>query len=189
MVKSKLKLIFVSSNTHKISEVQRIVASADIEIVAIATRIAERQFSDIKEVVRKKALEAFSQFLRPLFVEHTALYLPSLNGFPGGQTQHFWDCLGPGRFSELFGGEEVSAKSVLGYCDGRRLHVFEGDVKGVIAKVPSGKTEFQWDCVFVPMEPHDFGKPFADLGMEKDEISMRRKALNKLCRHLGRPID
>jgi XTP/dITP diphosphohydrolase len=189
MARSQLKIWFVSSNENKRKEIQQIVATANVEILAAPLRIAELQFDDIREVVHRKTLEAFSQIQRPLLVEHTALYLTSLNGFPGGQTQHFWDCLGPNKFSEMFGGSQVCAKSVLGYCDGRRVHIFQGEVKGLVAKTPSLNTEFQWDSIFIPTEPRDYGIPFADLGDEKHKISMRRKALNEFCRHLKRPIE
>lgn len=189
MARSQLKIWFVSSNEHKKNEIQQIVAPADIKIIAAPLRIAELQFDKIHDVVHRKALEAFSTIQRPLLVEHTALYISSLNGFPGGQTQHFWDCLGAQKFSEMFGGGEVSAKSVLGYCDGRRIHIFEGTILGEVARTPSTNTDFQWDSIFVPTEPRNYGIPFADLGDEKHEISMRRKALNKFCRHLNRPID
>ena len=184
-----LKLWFVSSNGEKAEEIQAIVSPANIQIVSSLQRIPELQYDDIAKVVRRKALDAFRRIQRPLLVEHTALILSSLNGFPGAQTQYFWDCLHADKFAQMFGGEPVVAKSVLGYCDGRRIHLFHGDVEGVVAQTPSSNTEFAWDCIFIPTEPYNHGVPFADLGDTKHEISMRRKALNLFCRHINRPID
>lgn len=179
-----MKIRFLSGNPYKVAEVQRILAPAGVDIVPVPKKIEELQTEDVEALVRDKLVKAFEVIGRPLFVEHTGLYLRGLNGLPAGLTQIFWDRLEADRFATLvdgLGDSKVTAKTVLGYCDGRRMHLFEGAIEGTVPRVPAGPKGFQWDCVFVP----DGGtQTFAEMGTAKDAISMRRKALDKFADHL-----
>lgn len=180
-----MKIRFLSANQHKIDEVQRILSPSGVEVVSVSQRIEELQTEDVDRLVRDKLAKAFGVIGRPLFVEHTGLYLSGLNGLPAGLTQIFWDRLGAERFAELVAGlddRSVTAKTVIGYCDGREIRTFEGAIEGTVPMAPAGPRDFQWDCVFVPAG-HD--KTFAELGDVKDEISMRRRALDSFALHLG----
>jgi XTP/dITP diphosphohydrolase len=143
------------------------------------------QTEDPKLLVRDKALKAFEYLGEPLFVEHTGLYLDYLNGLPGGLTQIVWDRLEADRFAQLFGttDDKVLARTVIGYVDGKKCHFFEGEISGRISSQPRGPRGFQWDCVFVP---EGFDKTFAELGDKKNEISMRKQALDKFAGFLRR---
>lgn len=179
-----MKIRFMSGNKHKIAEVQRILAPVGVDIVSVSRKIEELQTQDVEALVRDKLTKAFEAIGRPLFVEHTGLYLSGLNGLPAGLTQIFWDRLEARRFVDLVAGlgdSKVTARTVLGYCDGREIHLFEGAIEGTVPRVPAGPADFQWDCVFVP----DGGSmTFAEMGIAKDDISMRRKALDKFAAHL-----
>lgn len=110
--------------------------------------------------------------------------MSGLNGLPAGLTQIFWDQLEADRFASLVAGlgdAKVTAKTVLGYCDGHKMHLFEGAIEGTVATTPAGPTDFQWDCVFIP---NGFSETFAEMGPAKDSISMRRIALDKFADHL-----
>lgn len=177
-------LRFLSHNPDKVAEVQEILSSLDIEVVALDAEIHEIQTKDTSRLVRDKVLKAFDICRRPLIVEHTGLQLDALNGFPGGLTQVFWDTLRAARFSELFGGPgtpPVTARTDVGYTDGREIRIFSGTVSGRIPSEPRGDQSFQWDCVFVP-DGHE--ETFAEMGARKSSISMRRLALQKLVSHL-----
>jgi XTP/dITP diphosphohydrolase len=102
----------------------------------------------------------------------------------GGLTQIFWDRLQADSFVNLvknLGNRVVIAKTVIGYCDSRMIYYFDGEVSGTVPDAPSGPRVFQWDCVFVP-DGHS--KTFAELGTEKNNISMRRRALDKFASFL-----
>lgn len=179
-----MKIRFMSGNEHKIAEVRRILNPVGVEIVPVSKKIEELQTLDVEALVRDKLTKAFGVIGRPLFVEHTGLYLSGLNGLPAGLTQIFWDKLEADRFAELvvgLGDSKVTAKTVLGYCDGRDIYLFEGAIQGTVPRVPAGPTDFQWDCVFVP---DGETKTFAEMGNAKDNISMRRKALDKFAEHI-----
>lgn len=101
-----------------------------------------------------------------------------------GVTQIFWDRLEAWRFSSLvaaLGDVKVIAKTVLGYCDGCQMHLFEGAIEGTVPPAPAGPEDFQWDCVFIP---DGYTKTFAEMGAEKDDVSMRRLALDRFAAHL-----
>jgi XTP/dITP diphosphohydrolase len=114
------------------------------------------------------------------------LFIDQLNDFPGGLTQIFWDTVGADLVCTLYGkapGSKVVARTRIGFCDGRRIHQFEGEIGGRIATEPRGSRAFQWDCVFVP---EGSTRTFAEMGDAKDEISMRRKALDTFVEDLKR---
>lgn len=174
----------MSSNPHKIAEVQRILAPVGVDIVPVSRRIEELQTENVEALVRDKLTKAFDAIGRPLFVEHTGLYLSGLNGLPAGLTQIFWDRLQADRFAALVAGlgdAKVTAKTILGYCDGRKMHLFEGSIDGTVPMMPAGPAHFEWDCVFVP---NGSTQTFAEMDTAKDKISMRRKALDKFADHL-----
>lgn len=179
-----MKLRFLSRNDHKIAEATRILENYGIEIEATYAEVEELQTIDTDRLVRDKALKAFEKIGRPLFVEHTGLYLDMLNGFPGGLTQVFWDQLQKDKFSELFASETARAvaRTHIGYVDGRKIHVFEGEVVGKIVAPSFIDHGFQWDCAFVPIGET---RTFSEMGPDKDAISMRRKALEALAQFIN----
>lgn len=181
-------LRFITRNPHKIAEVTAILRADGIKVIPYEKTIEELQTTDVVKLVRDKALRAYERVGRPLFVEHTSLHLEHLNGLPGGLTQIFWDSLEADRFAELFGrlapNRRVTARTVIGYCDGKRIRVFNGDVKGAVVDTPRGSRAFQWDCVF---QPAGYTKTFAEMGaQQKNKISMRRIALKKLAKHIAK---
>lgn len=174
-----MKIRFVSRNRHKVDEVQQMFSSAEVEIIAARHSINEIQTEDVNLLVRDKLLKAFAIVGRPVFVEHTGLYVEYLNHFPGGLTQIFWDKLQADKFCELFGqgsGRALLAKTVIAYCDSMKIHLFEGQVKGTISAEPRGSRDFQWDCVFVP---EGGTETYAEMGLRKNEISMRKIAFDQ----------
>ncbi|MBN9409430.1 MAG: non-canonical purine NTP pyrophosphatase [Burkholderiales bacterium] len=176
---SRKKIYFVSKNRFKQAEACQILEPLGISVEANYTEIEELQTINTDLLIRDKAARAFKKIGRPLFVEHTGLYLDLLNGFPGGLTQIFWDSLEKNRFSELFAHDTyvATAKTTIGYVDGQRVHVFQGEIAGRIVSPPRVDHGFQWDCVFVPEGGE---KAFSEMGDAKNEISMRRRALEGL---------
>jgi len=172
-----MQIRFVTNNDHKLKEVQSLLN--EVTVIPAKLKIEEIQTDNVEKLVKDKLLKAFRKVGRPVFVEHTGLYIDSLNGFPGGLTQEFWDKLEADRFSKLLGSLEdtmATAVTTIGYCDGKKIHFFDGKVDGKIPPAPRGNTEFQWDCVFIP---NGFEQTFAELGEKKNEISMRKIAFDK----------
>jgi len=174
----RMKIRFASINQQKIREVCEILEPSGIEVKPFPLRIEELRTEDLQQLVSDKLLTAFKLIGKPVFVEHTGLFVKSLNGFPGGLTQIFWDRLQAERFSELIGRLDdpaAEARTLIGYCDGRKRHFFEGIVAGRISSSPAGHGGFEWDDVFIP-DGHN--ETFAQLGKQKNGLSMRRRALD-----------
>lgn len=181
-----MEIRFLSSNAHKIREVEAILGPIGVRVVPAPIKIEEIQTEDVHRLVRDKVLKAFGRIGRPVFVEHTGLHLPGLNGLPGGLTQIFWDRLKADAFVGLVkstGSRLVTAKTVIGYCDSQNVHYFEGEVSGTVPDVPAGPRDFQWDCVFVP---DGFFQTFAEMADKKNDISMRRRALDQFAAYINR---
>lgn len=67
--------------------------------------------------------------------------------------------------------------------DGKE-HLFEGIVNGEIVSVRKGTSGFGYDPIFVPK---GYTQTFAEMGnAEKNKISHRAIATQKLCKFLGR---
>lgn len=181
-----MKLFFVSKNAFKQAEAVDILEPLGVTVVPDNSAIQELQTADTDALVRDKATKAFNKLGRPLFVEHTGLYLNMLNGLPGGLTEVFWETLKKDRVAELFASDKDAVRAIthIGYVDGRRIHVFRGEVVGRIVP-PRVDHGFQWDCVFKP-DGHD--QTFSEMGTLKNQISMRRIALEELREHLAEAI-
>lgn len=179
-----MDLRFITKNSYKVAEVQKILSS--IKVIHCPLDIKEIQTENIEEIVHDKLLKAFRKIGRPLFIEHTSLYLEGLNGFPGGLTQVFWDKLQAEKFAELVAktnSQMVEARTIIGFCDGKKIFTFDGSIKGSISNIPKGPRDFQWDCVFIPAGS---SKTFAEMGDAKNAISMRRIAFDKFNEFIRR---
>lgn len=175
-----MKIAFVSKNKYKVEEVEILLKDSIIEVVCVPRTIDELQTQDHQQLVQDKLLKAFKVCGRPVFVEHTSLHINYLNGFPGGLTETFWETLKHDRFAALVGSfsdPSIIAKTTIGYCDGKSVHFFSGEITGKASKIPKGPREFQWDSVFIP---DGFSQTFAEMGVdEKNKISMRKIAYEK----------
>ncbi len=184
-----MDVYFVSGNEYKISEVKHILDSRIITVISFKEKINEIQSEDMEVIVKDKAIKAFKIIGRPLLVEQTGLLLDKLGGLPGGLTQVFWDSLKEDSFCNIFsptGTAALAARTVLAYCDGKTIKTFDGEVRGIIVKEPRGCRDFQWDCIF---QPNGFDKTFAEMGSQKNKISMRKIALEKFRMHLESIYD
>lgn len=176
---------FVSSNGDKLREAAAILGAVGVRVKPVPLDIKEIQTEDLKLLVRDKALKAFKQIGRPLFVEHTGLYLDGLNGLPGGLTQIFWTHLKDNGFADLVGkcdGNTLVARCIIGYCDMREIHYFTGEIEGSVPPEPRGGG-WDWDSVFIPSGET---QTFAEMGDRKQEISMRRQALLEFAKFFRR---
>jgi len=84
---------------------------------------------------------------------------------------------------EKLGNTNAEAKTIIGYAKNPdEIYYFAGSIRGKIVS-PKGKSNFGWDPIF---QPEGCSKTFAELTQkEKNDISMRRIALNKLKEFMG----
>jgi len=169
---------FATGNKNKLQEVNNILESP---LEQIEIDLDEIQATEVEDVVKKKAEEAFKQTGKPVLVEDTGLYFEALNGFPGALIKWLLDSIGNEGIVNLLSTKEnrkAYAKTVFGYFNGKETHLFVGKLEGVIPTKIQGDNGFGWDPLFIP-EGSD--KSFAEMSSgEKNKISMRKMALKQL---------
>jgi XTP/dITP diphosphohydrolase len=180
-----VKIWFLTNNDYKHAEMRSILSPHKLDVQQLQARIDEIQTEDMEKLVEDKTLKAFEAIKRPVFVDHTGLTFDLLEGLPGGLTEIFWNKLKNRKIAELIGqssNPKVTARTYIGYCDGRKVYTFVGTISGTVPREPRGPEGFQWDPIFVP-NGHE--ETFAEMGAEKkNEISMRRKALDSFISFL-----
>ena len=181
---SLLKIIFVTSNLNKATEVAQILGSFRINVEHVDLRLAEIQSDSLEEVAEASALEAANRVGRPVIVEDSGLFIKSLNGFPGPFSSYVQKTIGNKGVLRLMEGiddREASFRSVVAYCDEKRKALsFTGDVAGKISYEEKGEV-WAFDPIFIPDQNGD--KTYAEMGpVEKNRISHRRRALEKFAK-------
>lgn len=178
-----MKLYFLTGNKNKFEEVKAILG----EVEQLDIDLSEIQEIDAKEIIKVKLQEAFNHQKGEFLVEDTSLYLDCLHGLPGPLIKWFLKTVGnEGLFNiaDKLGNSKAQAKTIIGFAKNNdEIYFFEGEVKGKIVS-PRGDNGFGWDKIF---EPDSFLKTFAEMSLEeKNAISMRRIALNKLKEFLNK---
>jgi len=172
-----MKAIFVTTNEHKLREVQEILGVA---LERADLDLHEIQAIDPAEVAAEKACAAREALGRPglpVIVEDSGLMVDAWDGFPGALTKWLMRSVGnEGLLGMLGSGEDRSARAVcvvaLAEADGT-VRTFRGEVPGTLASEPRGSGGFGYDPVFVPE-----GSPmtYAEMGESKNADSHRARA-------------
>ena len=192
-----MEIVLATRNKKKIEEITRITADLPITILSLA------DFPGCPETVEdrdtfegnatKKADEVCRCTGKAALADDSGLAVDALAGAPGVYSARY---AGEGAndvrnneklLSELRGvpPAERTARFVccmaLAFPDGS-IKTFFGEARGSITREPKGKTGFGYDPVFVP---DGFTRTFAEMaGEEKDRLSHRGKALEKLAQFL-----
>lgn len=176
-----MKLYFVTGNEGKFKEFNSILKSV-VELEMLNGDVPEIQSLDTHEVLKEKALAAAKMYpQKQILVEDTSLTFEALNNkLPGPFIKWFLKSL---TFDEIYSLCDARKKYgaiatvTIGHYDGIEFNFFEGTIKGTITS-PKGTNGMQWDKIFVP---EGYNKTFAQMSSEeKNSISMRKKALEKL---------
>jgi XTP/dITP diphosphohydrolase len=121
---------------------------------------------DLSAMVMAEVTEAYSSIKVPCIVEHAGLIFDGYDMYPGGLTKPMWNSLDTNFIEETHSaGRKVTARAVVGYCDGHTVKTFAGETAGKIAPEPRGDRNFYWDTVFIPEEAKDdaAGKTYAEI--------------------------
>lgn len=192
------KLIFASTNSGKVREVQNFLKYTHIELTSLNS-LTRAPFPEVKEDGNTfqenaliKARFYFDLIREPIIADDSGLIVPELNGEPG-------------IFSARYAGDNASDddnnalllkklkfippekrqalfKAVVVYKDQYIEKIFEGHCKGTILESPIGKNGFGYDPIFLLRE---LGKTFAELEpAQKNIYSHRGKAIKKLISFL-----
>ena len=178
-----LSITFATSNGHKFSEVSAILADYGIPVEMASLELREIQADTLEEIAAEKAREACRRVDGPAMVEDTGLFIDGLNGFPGPYSAYVFRTIGnEGVLRLLEGAPDRSAtfQSVFAYCapDGSP-ECFPSAVAGTIALECRGGS-WGYDPIFIAESAS--GRTYGELGDEKNRLSHRRIALERLAR-------
>ena len=193
-----LKIIFATSNEHKMEEIRMILGDLGAEILSmreagIAVEIEENGATFAENAaIKVRAIRPFTDAI--VMADDSGLVIDALNGGPGVYSARYME---GSPYSErnrnliqrLEGkrGTERSARFVCAIAaslpDGRLLTT-QGTMEGVIAQEPAGENGFGYDPIlYLP----EYGMTAAELSPEeKNAISHRGKALRAMREELGK---
>ena len=190
------KIVFATNNAHKLQELQQMLGER-YEILGLADIGCHEDIPEpadfIEENAQIKARFVKDHYGYDCFSDDTGLEIDALNGEPGVHSARY---AGPGHDSEanidkvlskLDGVTDRTARfrTAIALLQGDEMHLFEGQVEGVILTERHGTGGFGYDSIFQPVEGD--GSTFAQMSPdEKNRISHRGRAVAKLVEFLNR---
>ena len=190
------KIVFATNNAHKLEELRQMIGDT-YEVLGLADIGC---YDDIPETspyiegnAQMKALHVMRYYGYDCFSDDTGLEIDALNGEPGVHSARY---AGPGHDSEA-NIDKVLAKlqgvpmekrtarfrTAIALIEGNKIHLFEGQVEGLILTERHGTGGFGYDSIFQPIEGD--GRTFAEmLPEEKNKISHRGRAVARLVEFL-----
>jgi len=201
-------IVFITGNEGKRKEVQEILGNT-CEVINIKLDLPEIQSIDVKEVIDEKiksayklAEENFSQIkekflaknihitsLKDVIIicEDTGLHIKNMHDFPGALIKFYFESVGLNGIVDRDANSLAKTVCVIGIIkNGKIIKSIIGKRSGKIAKKLNGTKGFGWDQAFIPdlkntkHSKHN-GKSYAELDDNiKNDISHRSDAFNKL---------
>ncbi|MDI6885280.1 MAG: XTP/dITP diphosphatase [archaeon] len=189
---SKREIVFITTNSHKVKEIQDLVESEsrNITIVHRDYEYPELQLEEIEAVVKASAtyIQEKMAIKNSFFIEDSGLFIHALHGFPGTFSAFVFKKIGNEGILKLMAdkkGEERKAtfKTAVAFCESQNKEpvLFVGTAEGRIAEEMRGSGGFGYDPIF------EFeGKTFAEMSTEeKNKVSHRSRAFKKLLDYLS----
>jgi XTP/dITP diphosphohydrolase len=188
-----MKLIFATSNQHKLKEIRSVVIPG-LEIVGLKDIGFEGELPETHETIEENSLEKAEHLSKKFgvacFAEDTGLIIDALNGEPGVYSARY---AGPDAsfddnvtrvLTKMDGKTDRKArfKTVITYYSGGTYVQFEGVTEGIILLERRGGEGFGYDPIFVP---EGSNKSYAEMSLEeKNQFSHRKKSFDQFANHL-----
>lgn len=180
-----MRLLFATSNAHKIREASEILGKIGFEVEHLDIERIEPQHESLERIASYSVALIFDKVEKPVFVEDTGLFIKALNGFPGPYSSYVFKTIGNKGILRLMEGiieRGAVFKSVIAFYHDGASTCISANVKGTIAKEERGKL-WGYDPIFIPLEGD--GRTYAEMGpKEKNKLSHRRKVLDKFANWL-----
>ncbi|MGO9379795.1 MAG: XTP/dITP diphosphatase [Dissulfurispiraceae bacterium] len=192
-----MELVFATRNKKKVEEVRRILADLNVSILTLDDFPQCPEVDEDAETFEGNAIKkavVISKCIGMLtFSDDSGLEVYALNGAPGVKSARYAgdrsnDMANNEKLlDELadIGHESRGARFIciiaIAFPDGE-TQTFQGIVEGLIGKKPIGTMGFGYDPLFYP---EGFDTTFGQMSPEeKDSVSHRRRALEKLKTYL-----
>lgn len=195
----ELQLCFATNNLHKLEEVRHLARSLPLRINSLSDIGCQEELPETRDTIAGNSLQkaeyVYQHYRVPCFADDTGLEVDALGGAPGVYSARY---AGPQRDSSdnialllrnLKEGMNRSAQfrtviTLVGLE--RSALVFEGIVRGEIARIPRGTSGFGYDPVFIPEGDR---RSFAEMTLdEKNQFSHRAKAMALLIARLAMSV-
>ncbi|MFA5405940.1 MAG: non-canonical purine NTP pyrophosphatase [Candidatus Nanoarchaeia archaeon] len=167
-------IYFITGNKDKFEEASALIP----DLKQLDIDLPEIQEMDSKMIIEAKLSEALKHYSGEFIVDDTSVYLDCLNGLPGPLIKWFLKALGRQGIYDLcnkLGNYQATAKTIVGYTDGKDIKFFEGELSGIV--VPPVGDHFGWDPIF---KPDGYDKTLSLMSVdERNKIKMRGQALRK----------
>ena len=186
-------LIFATNNAHKLDEVRSILGSR-FTIKSLKDIGCEADIPETADTLEGNALMKarflYEKYGVDCFADDTGLEVTALGGAPGVHTaryagNHDSEANMNKLLNELEKKSDRSAqfRTVIALIIEGKEFLFEGIVKGTIAKEKAGDGGFGYDPIFIP---EGFTQTFSQMGNDsKNHISHRALAVEKLYNYLN----
>ena len=184
----KKDIVMASGNSGKIKEAQEILREYKIipmKELGIDIDVEEDKETFVGNAIKKAETIAKELNDKMCLADDSGIEIEYLNGFPGVHTKRWFNGTDRERnlaiLDKLQGVPKDKRKikfiTAIALSDGNETISVEASIDGYVAKTPKGENGFGFDEIF---ELED-GRTLAELSNEeKNEISARRKALEKL---------
>jgi non-canonical purine NTP pyrophosphatase (RdgB/HAM1 family) len=174
-------ITFITGNQDKADYLARYLGKP---VDHVKLDLEEIQSLDLKTIVEHKVRQAYAIIQKPVIVEDVSLEFAALGRLPGTFIRHFVDEVPFETLCSMIHGKtrKATARCVIGYYDGKDLHLFEGGLEGEIPTAPSGEGGYGWDRIFIPQ---GYSVTRASLSEEDDQKTyLQIKPLAKLKQFL-----
>ena len=190
------KLVFATNNAHKLEEIRAILGDK-VEILSLNDIDCHADIPETADTLQGnaalKAQYIYENYGLDCFADDTGLEVEALNGAPGiysaryaGGEGHDSEANMKKLLSEMQDKDNRKARfrTVICLIEDDKEHFFEGIVNGSIIRERKGGAGFGYDPVFMP---DGYSETFAEMGNdEKNKISHRARAVQKLCEYLNK---
>lgn len=88
------RLIFITSNKHKVEEIGAVLKDFGIEIEQLKMEYEEDKEAGMEEVAKKAAKQLAEKLKKPVIVEDTGLFFKAYNNFPGPMPKFVFSGIG-----------------------------------------------------------------------------------------------
>ena len=191
------KIVFATNNVHKLQELRQMIGGT-YEVLGLADIGCHEDIPETADTIegnaRMKALYVKDKYGYDCFSDDTGLEIDALDGEPGVHSARY---AGPGHDSEAnidkvlslmqdvpTEGRTARFRTAIVLLQSDKMHMFEGQVEGIILTERHGTGGFGYDSIFQPVEGD--GSTFAQMSpQDKNRISHRGRAVAQLVKFLS----